>query len=226
MMKLALLTFLIAAGGQCMAASDAEIIYASLYGGDTSPHTAAIEQTNDSADDEQHASAAWVQAMQGAWGKTRNLSELPVIQKEVVKEIKDVVNHPVVNGVKRNVPADISAIIKKYADKYGVSEVLIRALIQVESGFNPHAQSPAGAKGLMQLMPIHTVKQGVDPYDPDQNVNTGMGYLTHLLEKYNDLELALAAYNAGETNVDKYGGIPPFPETQKYVKKIMALLGG
>lgn len=225
-----LITLLLSTGSPVWAASDseAEAIYSSLYGSEKtdSPRPAVAAAAFSVQDDQEHASAEWTAAMQRAWGKTRDLSDLAVVQKAVVREIQEVVKHPVVNGVKRNVPADIDAIIKKYADQYGVSEVLIRALIQVESNFNPKAISSAGAKGLMQLMPIHTDKQGIDPYDPDQNVKTGMGYLSHLLVKYNDLELALAAYNAGETNVDKYGGVPPFKETQLYVKKIMTLLGG
>lgn len=222
-----LITLLLCTGSPAWAVSDAEVIYSSLYD-DQPPSSRPAVATKAFTDnsDQQQASAEWTTAMQRAWGKTRDLSDLKVVQKAVVREIQEVVRHPVVNGVKRNVPADIDAIIKKYADQYGVSEVLIRALIQVESGFNPKAVSPVGAKGLMQLMPIHTTKQGIDPYDPDQNVKTGMGYLSHLLTKYNNLEVALAAYNAGETNVDKYGGIPPFKETQTYVKKIMALLGG
>jgi len=222
-----LITLLLSAGGPAWAVSDAELIYASLYGdapAETRSAPAAAAVNEDS--DQEQASAEWTAAMQRSWGKTRDLKDLAVVQKAVVKEVQEVVRNPVVNGVKRNVPADIGAIIKKYANQYGVSEELIRALIQVESNFNPKAVSKAGAQGLMQLMPVHTVKQGVDPYDPDQNVKTGLGYLSRLLNKYNDLELALAAYNAGEGNVDKYGGIPPFKETQAYVKKIMALLGG
>ncbi|ERK05595.1 Membrane-bound lytic murein transglycosylase D precursor [Serratia fonticola AU-P3(3)] len=164
--------------------------------------------------------------MQNSWGKTRSLDQLATIQKEVINEIKQVVNRPVVGGVRRNIPADIDVIIKKYADKYIISEDLIRALIQQESAFNPRAVSKAGAKGLMQLMPVHTEKQGIDPFDPEQNIKTGIGFLSHLLNKYGDLRLALAAYNAGEGAVDKYGGIPPYQETQDYVTRIMATLGG
>lgn len=225
-----LITLLLSAGSPAWAAgnSEAEAIYSSLYGGEkvNSPRPVVAAAAFSEQGNQEQASAEWTAAMQRAWGKTRDLSDLAVVQKAVVREIREVVKHPVVKGVKRDIPADIDAIIKKYADQYGISEVLVRALIQVESGFNPKAVSSAGAKGLMQLMPVHTVKQGVDPYDPDQNVKTGMGYLSRLLVKYNNLELALAAYNAGETNVDKYGGIPPFEETQIYVKKIMALLGG
>lgn len=215
---------LLLTGSQAMAASDAEVLYASLYG---DQQNAVIQPVSyDAEDAEDKAPAAWTQAMQGAWGKTRPLSELSQIQKEVVREVKDVINHPVVKGVKRNVPADIDAVIKKYASQYDISEDLIKALIQQESSFNPKAVSKVGAQGLMQLMPVHTKGKGIDPFDPDQNIKTGIGFLSHLLKKYGDLELALAAYNAGEGAVDKYGGIPPYKETQLYVKKIMATLGG
>ena len=211
-------------GGYAVAASDAEILYESLYGEQKVISQAATTDTTFKT--EEHASAAWTQAMQKTWGKTRSLSELSQIQKEVVSEVTEVIQHPVVKGIKRDIPSDIKAVIKKYASQYDVSEDLIKALIQQESAFNPKAISKAGAQGLMQLMPMHTKDKGVDPFDPEQNVKVGVGYLSHLLNKYGDLRLALAAYNAGEGAVDKYGGIPPYKETQQYVKSIMATLGG
>ncbi|TDN48065.1 lytic transglycosylase domain-containing protein [Scandinavium goeteborgense] len=218
-MKPLMLAVLMLTGSQVMAASDAEILYASLY---TNTSTPAVQEAYS---DEPHASQEWTQAMQAQWGETRALSQMAVLKKQVINEIQDVVSHPVVKGIRRNIPAEISAIITKYARQFDVSEQLVTALIQTESSFNPRAVSGAGAKGLMQLMPVHTVKQGIDPFDPDQNVRAGMKFLSRLLSKYGDLRLALAAYNAGEKAVDKYGGIPPYPETQKYVKDIMALLG-
>ncbi|MFS7384602.1 lytic transglycosylase domain-containing protein [Rahnella inusitata] len=228
MMKSAIVILLLATGGQCQAASDAELLYASLYGEPAQPQTAItpVSFNSDRPHADSDVSPEWTQAMQSSWGKTRSLSELATIQKEVVAEIKEVVNNPVVNGVRRNVPEDIGVIIKKYAEKYNISEVLVKALIQQESSFNPRAVSKVGAKGLMQLMPVHTDKQGIDPFDPEQNIKTGMGFLSHLLNKYGDLRLALAAYNAGEKAVDKYGDVPPYKETQDYVNRIMAMLGG
>ncbi|BBW89497.1 hypothetical protein THOKLE017_P30340 (plasmid) [Klebsiella pneumoniae] len=221
----ALLTVLLTTGGPALAASDAEVLYTTLYGEQPTVQPVSSPAPVD-AGDEPQASAAWTTAMQNAWGGTRDLRDLATVQKAVVREIKEVVKHPVVNGVQRNIPADIAAIIKRYAGKYNVSEELVNALIKQESGFNPKAVSHAGAKGLMQLMPVHTDAKGIDPFDPEQNVKTGMGYLSRLLNKYGDLRLALAAYNAGEGAVDKYGGIPPYKETQNYVKSIMAMLGG
>lgn len=107
------------------------------------------------------------------------------------------------------------------ADKYGLPRKLVRSVMAAESGFQPHAVSPKGAVGLMQLMPQTAQLLGVDPRDSAQNVDAGTRYLRELLEKYHGgLYHALAAYNAGSSAVDKYQGIPPFPETLHYVSRI------
>ncbi|EOG7748432.1 lytic transglycosylase domain-containing protein [Vibrio cholerae] len=109
--------------------------------------------------------------------------------------------------------------IEKYGTEYDVPTNLITAVIHNESGFNPLAVSSKGAKGLMQLMDVNS--QGIDPFIPEQNIKTGTKLLADLIKKYGDFSLALAAYNAGEGNVKKYGGIPPFKETQHYVTRVL-----
>lgn len=113
-------------------------------------------------------------------------------------------------------------IFKKASDTYGVSVSLLEAVAKQESGFNPTATSRCGAQGIMQLMPSTAAGLGVtDSYNPEQNIMGGAKYLSQLLTTYDgDTTLALAAYNAGSNNVAKYGGVPPFAETQNYVVKV------
>ena len=114
------------------------------------------------------------------------------------------------------------SIIRQASQTYGVSEGLIKAVMHTESGFNVHARSPVGAQGLMQLMPATARRFNVsNAYDPQQNIMAGAKYLAWLLKRFNgNTSLALAGYNAGEGNVSKYGGIPPFRETQDYVRRV------
>jgi soluble lytic murein transglycosylase-like protein len=117
--------------------------------------------------------------------------------------------------------------IRDAAERYGLSEQLVAAVIRVESGFNPRAVSPKGAQGLMQLMPGTASMLGVrNSFDPRENIDGGVRHLRSLIDRFSDnLALALAAYNAGERAVVQHGGIPPYPETQQYVTKVMSFYG-
>ncbi len=123
--------------------------------------------------------------------------------------------------------AQIDEAIEQAARKHNVDPNLVRAIIKVESNFNPRAVSNKGAMGLMQLMPDTARSLSVsNPFDPQQNVDAGVRHLKHLLSDYHgDVALSLAAYNAGEGAVARNRGVPPYPETRNYVKKITGLVG-
>jgi soluble lytic murein transglycosylase-like protein len=117
---------------------------------------------------------------------------------------------------------DYDPLIRDAAQEHRVSPALVKAVIAAESAFDPTAVSRAGAQGLMQLMPQTAADLGVrDPLEPRQNVHGGAGYLRELIDRYGDLNRALAAYNAGPTVVDAYGGVPPYRETRAYVDRVM-----
>ena len=120
---------------------------------------------------------------------------------------------------------EINQLIEAYSQKNGLDSDFVRAVVKQESGFNENATSKCGAAGLMQLMPGTAKGLGVtDPYDAEQNVKGGTKMLANLLKTYGgNKELALAAYNAGGGAVKKYGGIPPYQETQNYVKNVLSI---
>jgi soluble lytic murein transglycosylase-like protein len=119
--------------------------------------------------------------------------------------------------------APYSADITAAGQRYGVDPLLLQSVIQQESGFDPNATSAAGAQGLMQLMPQTAASLGVtNSYDPAQSIDAGARYLSQQLGTFGgDTSLALAAYNAGSGAVQRYGGVPPYPETQSYVQQIL-----
>jgi hypothetical protein len=118
-------------------------------------------------------------------------------------------------------------LIQEYARLHGVDPLLVKCVMELESGYNPLALSSKGAIGLMQLMPGTANILGVNPWDEEENIKGGTRYLADMLNRYNwDIEKALAAYNAGPGAVDKWGGIPPYQETQDYVRIIKANYDG
>lgn len=125
-----------------------------------------------------------------------------------------------------NVPTSMEAVFQEASRTYDIPPAVLKAVAKAESNFNPNAKSHCGAMGVMQLMPATARSLGVsDPWNARQNIMGGSKYLRDMLNKYDgNLKLALAAYNAGSGNVDKYGGVPPFAETQNYVKKIFGFL--
>lgn len=120
-------------------------------------------------------------------------------------------------------PASLQSLVTEASARNGVSPALVNAVVMAESAGNPSAISVAGAQGLMQLMPGTSASCGVsNPFDPQQNVDCGTRYLRGLLERYNEnVELAVAAYNAGPGAVDQYHGVPPYAETRAYVSRVL-----
>ena len=116
------------------------------------------------------------------------------------------------------------ALIRTSANRHGIDPGLMKAMMHTESAFNPNARSPVGAQGLMQLMPATARRFSVgNPWNPAENIEGSAKYIAWLLRRFNNnIEYAVAGYNAGEGNVDKYGGIPPFRETRNYVKNVMS----
>lgn len=128
-------------------------------------------------------------------------------------------NTPAVSGP---TSADIDQLVEQTATRFQVDPNLVRAMVRVESGYDPKAVSNKGAMGLMQLVPATASRYGVvNPFDPKQNLEGGVSYLKHLLDRFGgDLKLSLAAYNSGEQTVQRLGGVPAIPETQNYVHKV------
>lgn len=129
-----------------------------------------------------------------------------------------------VPGLARSIAPEIREAVRRHSSRYQVPESLVIAVIEAESSFNPRAVSPAGARGLMQLMPGTARDMGVaDPFNADENIRGGTKYLSLMLNRFdNNMRFALAAYNAGPETVKFHGDVPPYPETQRYVKRVLA----
>lgn len=157
----------------------------------------------------------------------RSKTETPVAQSDFQKILDKTVqlekNTPIKSTNAAKSRAEIDNLIEEYSAKNGLDADFVKAVVRQESGFNPNAKSKCGAMGLMQLMPSTAKGLGVtNAFDAEQNIYGGTKYLKGLLDRFgNNKELALAAYNAGPNAVKKYKGIPPYTETQNYVKSIM-----
>ena len=143
----------------------------------------------------------------------------PVVGKELTLAMLAKAPPPVI-------PREYDALITDLSKRYGVDSRLVHAMVTVESAYQPHARSVKGARGLMQLMPDTARQYGVrNSYNPESNLDAGIKHLRSLLDRF-DLKLAIAAYNAGEATVQRFGGIPPYPETRDYVARVLRLAFG
>ncbi len=164
-----------------------------------------------------------VQVTRGADGRRVILNETPVQHaRRFATALLPVPDLPGLPSIA------LEPLIRRHSDAHNLDPRLVRAVIQVESGFNLRARSNKGAMGLMQLMPATAVELAVsDPYDVDQNLRGGTAYLRQLIDNFaGSLEMALAAYNAGAGAVERHRGVPPYPETVDYVRRVMALYRG
>ena len=158
--------------------------------------------------------------------QTANLTETKEEETKTNKEFQQILDKKVETVKTKqssNKNEEINNLIEEYSSKYNLDSDFVKSVVKQESGYNVNATSKCGAMGLMQLMPATAAGLGVtDAYDAEQNIAGGTKYLKGLLDRFdNKKELALAAYNAGPNAVKKYGGIPPYKETQNYVKSIM-----
>lgn len=155
-----------------------------------------------------------------------HLSNAPVDERYRFKERERPTNDTGILYEKRR--AGYDKLIERVARTEGLDSDLLRAVVATESNYDPRAISTKGAVGLMQLMPETAQRMGVtDPFHPEKNLEAGARHLRRLIEKYGgQLALALSAYNAGENAVDRYKGVPPFPETRDYVKKVLKAYQG
>ncbi|HWP46179.1 MAG TPA: lytic transglycosylase domain-containing protein [Candidatus Limnocylindrales bacterium] len=151
-----------------------------------------------------------------------------VSEKSMIQLSKPPSTGPIRSDESRSIPSPYKEHIEEMAQKYKINPDLVKAIIKVESNYNPKAVSPKGAQGLMQLMPETAKRFGVnDPFDPHENIAGGIKYLRFLWDLFGgDLKLVLAGYNAGEQRVVQYGNnVPPITETQNYVQKVLSLSG-
>lgn len=165
-----------------------------------------------------------IQSAAGYGGQTNQINQLSGNQRTGSQSFASTFNEV---SKRLGVPESMDSIFEEAAKEYGVPLTLLKAVAKAESNFNASAVSSAGAQGVMQLMPATARSLGVDdPFDARSNIMGGAKYIAEKLNQYDgDIELALAAYNAGSGNVAKYGGVPPFSETRNYIKRIKEYMG-
>lgn len=160
---------------------------------------------------------------------TGNVEDIPAVVASVKPRLGAALRGCSIDAgsIQRKAGAHLDSITK-YSDQYGVDANIVKAVIAIESCYNAQAVSPVGAQGLMQLIPETAERFGVaDSFNTKQNIHGGTRYLSWLMKRYDgDLYKAIAAYNAGEGAVDKYKGIPPYAETQQYVRKVLSVYNG
>ncbi len=165
-----------------------------------------------------------IQSAAGNDSQTNQINQFPWSQRTGSQNFAATFNEV---SQRLGVPESMDSIFEEAAQRYGVPLTLLKAVAKAESNFNAGAVSSAGAQGVMQLMPSTAESLGVEnPFDARSNIMGGAKYIAEKLNQYDgDIELALAAYNAGSGNVAKYGGVPPFSETRNYIKRIKEYMG-
>ncbi|HMQ10133.1 MAG TPA: lytic transglycosylase domain-containing protein [Oligoflexia bacterium] len=168
-----------------------------------------------------HANSLYVYYVNGKKVYTNAPPNHVKAEKKTLKSSRIIVQHSLDKKQTQSPPQQITELIHSLAPKYNVSVALAKAVIKAESNFDPLAVSKKGAQGLMQLMPKTAAQLQVEnSFDPEQNIRAGLKLLRTLLSQYQDMDHALAAYNAGTTAVNKYKGVPPYQETIDYIKKV------
>ncbi len=156
--------------------------------------------------------------------RMNEIQERFLMQPKLLKKENSLNQQSIVQNELRNQNEFINKLIEEISNEEGVNSSLIKAIATIESNYNPDSISRKGAIGVMQLMPETARDLKINPYNVEENIRGGIQYLKKLAERFKNLDLTLAAYNAGPANVEKYSDIPPFKETQNYIKKIKKIL--
>ncbi len=147
-----------------------------------------------------------------------------ILKKEDIESLENSM-HTITTASSRHNAHQWRSIVATAASTHGVDKSILEALVLAESGGNPAAVSPKGAIGLCQLMPSTARRYKADPWDPKENVSAGAQYIREMIDTFQDIPLALAAYNAGPAAIFKHGGIPPYPETRAFIRNVLAKCG-